>query len=158
MTCRRFRATIEDMRNIYNCYLLCRNIDRHMEVHSCENLKCRARGEAGTSMLAKHKKLSKKLFKDPKNTSEFLTEFNRWMRYESFAESKGYINVFYCEGGGITFATITDKGIELTDNVFLPFTPVGLWKEIWKEHKVFFTIIPTLVTFVTGFSIRNLFL
>lgn len=74
----------------------------------------------------------------------------KYFAFEDYAIEKGYLKKIECRNDVDTLLKLTSEGLRLTDNVFLPYTPVGLWKEIWKEHKVFFTLLPTLATVVTG--------
>lgn len=151
MTSRRLSLydIINRMRNIYNTYRLCKNIERNMEVHTCDKgSECQAHGETGTMKFVDAEKIVKRIESHKDKTLK--SDFVNWLRFHTFAEHRGYITNYWCSDNETTFTSITDKGIELTDNLLIPFTPVGLWKEIWIEHKVVIGLLYSLILGVVG--------
>jgi hypothetical protein len=116
-----------------------------MVVHKCSVEKCPSRGKAGTSHYIEAESFSR-VAKVKDGERKILNKHTNWMRFETFAREAGYIDVHWCADADTTFHTITNKGIELTDNLLIPFTPIGLWKAIYEEHKVFGRLMVAVVS------------
>ncbi len=115
-----------------------------MDVHNCKDKKCKSLGKFGVSYTKKDKGILFGALLRRNNSKYIRTEFSRLQRYEEYAEQRGFVEISFCGTYKKGLLNITPKGINLTDNLFLPLTPVGLWKAIWSEHKIVFTVIPTL--------------
>lgn len=150
-------SIMERMRNIYYSYRLCKHVLDNVEVHECPSGICKAKGTIGTMKVMNPKALSaKRKFRKDKPVEKIFARFTRDLVFTDFVKEKEYIEEYWCDDVGASFLCVTHKGIELTDNIFLPFTPIGLWKEIWKEHKVVFTLLPLFITLVSGLGISPL--
>lgn len=141
------------MRNVYRSYQLCKYVYENSKPHMCEDTNalldngCDALGINSVPNLLTVLQL--KAQRKSKFAGIKTTSYN-YFAFEDYAVSMGYIERHECKNDPEILLKLTDKGLKLTDNVFLPYTPVGLWKEIWKEHKVFFTLLPSLVMILTG--------
>lgn len=88
-----------------------------------------------------------------KNIKEFLAYTDKLFLFTDFAKDKGYIKEYWCTTEKTHYLELTPSGLSLTDNLIFPFTPVTLWKEIWKEHKIIITPIYLIVAGIFGGTI-----
>lgn len=138
------RGILRRMRNTILSYQLCKFIYDNSEIHPCYD-SCPANDKIGTPLV---KDLQKNMKKHDR-----ANRIYKYLLMQEYCERKKYIEVIRCPKYEITFLRLMPDGIGLTDNIFLPFTPIGLWKEIWKDHKVLFTLLPTLIATLTGSGI-----
>lgn len=142
----KIRYKIKQMRNTYQVYKLCKYIYDNSKIHRCDDSfkvldnGCEILGLNSISSFNRLLKLSHELKNNKRN------KYYQYFTFQNYAEDKNYIESYKCKNDSEIYLKLTTKGLELTDNIFLPFTPIGLWKAIHEEHKVFGRLVITAIT------------
>jgi hypothetical protein len=141
------KGILRDMKNILSAYNLCKYLRQNGKLHVCPGFQCDVYGKIGEERIELFEKKQKK-GKVPRQVNEHVLVVDLY-RGE-------YFDIEECLQTRKSYVYLRNKGVVLADNLILPFTPINLWKEIWKEHKVIFTILPPIITLVTGTSVIKL--
>lgn len=159
------KGIISRMRNQYYCYTLTKRVMKNARLHGCKSgEECSVFGKFvgirdSTKMLEKANKINQKKRYNSKKSENLLIKMQNEFQFEDYTINKGYIEPFECPNEKRYLLGATDKGIELTNNLFLPFTPTGLMKEIYKDNKVlgrlFITAISSVVLSASGITLAH---
>lgn len=132
---------MQHMKNIYSAYRLCKHLRRDGLLHVCSGKGCDVFGKVAEDRV--------KLFEKVKSKGERAQRVNEHVLVVDFYDGK-YFNSEVCTENKKMYTYLIDDGIGLTDNLLIPFTPINLWKEIWLEHKVIFSVVYPAIALTVG--------
>ena len=141
MIIKRLPTIIQRMKNIYSAYRVCKHLRRDGLLHACNGKDCDVFGKIAEDRV--------KLLDKVKSRGERARQVNEHVLMVDLYDGK-YFKSDVCPETKRMYTYLIDDGVNLTDNLLIPFTPINLWKEIWVEHKIIFTVVYPAIALMAG--------